>query len=184
MDVRGVKLTGIGAAAVLAVAIAGCASAPAQADTTDGVWTGCRDVQSPSVVQVRRSVALPEPDWGSWVRLSVTQRSASLVRRLYDDLCVTVAHPYHPPPGAVFNCPADFGLTYSGIFYAAGRKLARFSYGASGCESVALSVGPQQASTMIAGPAAAAEPASFDADLAAVLGVPASTVHMPPSASG
>jgi hypothetical protein len=183
MDVRGAHLTGIGAAAVLAVA--GCASARAQADTTaDGVWTGCGNAQSPSVVQVRRSVALPEPGWGSWVRLSVTQRSAPLVRRLYDDLCVIVGHPYHLPPGALVNCPADFGLAYTGAFYAAGRKLAGFSYAASGCESITLSVGQQQANTMILGPAAAAEPSTFDADFAAVLGVPASTVHMPPSASG
>jgi hypothetical protein len=47
-----------------------------------------------------------------------------------------------------------------------------------------LSVGPQQASRMILGPAAAAEPATFDADFAAVLGVPAAAVHRPPVASG
>jgi hypothetical protein len=185
MDVRGAHLTGIGAAAVLALAVVGCASARAQADTAaDGAWTGCGDVHRPSVVQVRRSVALPEPGWGSWVRLSVTQRSAPLVRRLYDDLCVIVGHPYHLPPGAVISCPADFGLTYTGVFYAAGRKLASFSYAASGCESITLSAGQQQVNTMILGPAAAAEPATFDADFAAVLGVPASAVHMPPPASG
>jgi hypothetical protein len=183
--VRGERLAAIGAAAVLAVALAGWASAHAQTGTrAGGVWTGCGNVRSPSVVQVRRSVALAEPSWGSWVKLSVTQRSAPLVRRLYDDLCVIVGHPYQLPPGAVVDCPDDFGLTYRGVFYAAGRKLASFSYAASGCESITLSVGPQQASTMILGPAAAAEPATFDADFAAVLGVPTAAVHMPPFASG
>jgi hypothetical protein len=118
------------------------------------------------------------------VRLSVTQRDAPLVRRLYDDLCVIVGHPDHVPPGTVISCPADFGLAYSGVFYEAGRKLASFSYRASGCQSIALSVGPDQASTLILGKAAAAEPATFDADFAAVLGVPASTVYQPPVQSG
>jgi hypothetical protein len=122
------------------------------------------------------------PWWRGSPELSVTQRRAPLVRRLYYDLCVTVGHPDHLPPGAVVNCPADFGLVYSGVFYAADRKLASFSYEASGCQGIDLSVGPDHASTLILGTAAAAEPAAFDTDFAAVLGVPACSLHGPPSA--
>ena len=177
---RAKSLRGIVAVVILAVALGGCANVRTQAN---GAWTGCGNIERPWVVQVRRSVALSEPEWGSWVKLSVTQRRAPLARRLYYDLCVIVGHPGHLPSGMI-NCPADFGLVYSGVFYAAGRKLASFTYYASGCESVALYVGADQASTPIWGKAAAAEQPTFDADLAAVLGVPAGTVHMPPSPSG
>jgi hypothetical protein len=171
---RAKRLRGMAAVVILVLAAGGCGDVRPAAN---GAWTGCGNLERPSVVQVRRSVSIPEPEWGSWVRLSVTQRRAPLVRRLYYDLCVIVGHPDHLPSGPI-SCPADFGLVYSGVFYAADKKLASFSYDASGCQSVALYVGPGQASTPIWGKAAAAEPATFGSDLAAVLGVPAGTVYM------
>ena len=112
--------------------------------------------------------------------LSVTQRHAVIVRRLYYDFCVIVGHPAHLSPGTEIHCPADFGLVYQGVFYAGDRKLAAFTYGASGCQSIRLSAGSEQASTMIIGESAAAEPASLTADLAAVLGVRPAAVYQEP----
>jgi hypothetical protein len=114
------------------------------------------------------------------VPLSVTQSYAAIVRRLYYDFCVIAGHPANLPPGTKFSCPADFGLVYQGVFYAGDRKLAAFKYAASGCQSIWLSAGSEQASTMIIGKSAAAEPASFTADLAAVLGVRPAAVYQDP----
>jgi hypothetical protein len=178
MGMRHTRLLGIAALAVIAAAIGGCSDPGTQ---PDGAWTGCGNVARPAVVQVNRTVALARPR----VRpLSVTQRRAKLVRRLYYDLCVIVGHPDHPPLGSAISCPADFGLVYAGVFYAGDRKLAAFSYAASGCQGVWLSAGSDQASTMIYGKAAAAEPASFTADLAAVLGVRPALVYQPSSLPG
>ena len=111
--------------------------------------------------------------------LSVTQRNATLARKLYYDFCVIVGHPATLPPE--INCPAAFDLEYDGVFYAGNRKLAAFEYAASGCQSIQLSAGSHQASTVIFGKSAAAVPASFTADLAAVLRVRPATVYQDPA---
>lgn len=178
MDMGWPGLRVIAAFALVAAGISGCGAARAQADgPAAGDWAGCQQAALPSAVQVSRSVALPLPGHRGY--LSVTQRRAPVVRTLFHDMCVIVGHPA-PLPGIV-NCPADYGLTYSGVFYAGNRKLATFSYRASGCQYLSLTAGSQHASTMIIGRAAAAEPASFDADFAAVLGFPVGIVHLPPS---
>jgi hypothetical protein len=63
---------------------------------------------------------------------------------LYDDVCLIVSHPADLPPGAVVSCPADFGLTYRGVFYLRRATLALFWYVASGCNGLSLSVGKDQ----------------------------------------
>ena len=178
MGVRHTRLLGIAVLAVIVAAIGGCGGPSTQ---PDGAWTGCGNVTRPTVVQVHRTVALARL---SLRPLSITQRRAKLVRRLYYDLCVIVGHPDSPPPGSAISCPADFGLVYKGVFYARHRKLAAFTLLASGCQTVWLSVGSDQASTMIYGKAAAAEPTSFPADLAAVLGVRPALVYQPSSLPG
>jgi hypothetical protein len=92
---------------------------------------------------------------------------------------VIVGHPTTLPPE--INCPAAFDLEYEGVFYAGNRKLAAFEYAASGCQSIQLSAGSHQASTVIVGKSAAAVPASFTADSAAVLRVRPATVYQDPA---
>jgi hypothetical protein len=143
----------------------------------NGAWAGCGNVDRVTAVAIRRTVALHEP--GDWGALSVTQRRASLARRLFFDLCVIVGHPDHFR-GTVMSCPADVGVVYRGVFYGGSRELATFVYWASGCESLQLTAGPSTATTAIVGKAAAAEPASFDTDFAAACGIPPDVVHLPP----
>ncbi len=125
-------------------------------------------------MQVRRIEALAVPGREA---LSVTQHHAAVVRRLYFEMCVIVGHPYHVPPGSTLSCPDDFGLSYRGVFYAGEKTLAVFSYAASGCEALSLSVGPAQVSTLIYSKVALAAQLSLDADLATALGIRADTIH-------
>ena len=69
------------------------------------------------------------------------------------------------------RCPADFGISYTGTFYDGSRTLAKFVYGASGCQTVSITADGKTQSTMVFGTAAAAAP-KLQADMAAVLGVP------------
>jgi hypothetical protein len=86
-----------------------------------------------TAVQARRTALGAVP-------LRVDQRRAAVARRLFYDLCVIAGHPRSWP--GVINCPADFGLAYTGVFYAGERPLAMFSYRASGCESLRLRTRP------------------------------------------
>lgn len=95
-------------------------------------------------------------------------------------MCVIAGHPYHFQSGYATSCPDDFGLTYRGAFYDRKKKIAVFSYAASGCESLSLSVGLNQATTMIFSKAGLAVQPSLDADLATALGIPAGTIHQYP----
>jgi hypothetical protein len=108
--------------------------------------------------------------------LSVIQRNPMVVRRLFRDACVIMAHPYSPPNGSNWECPADFELLYDGVFYVGHRRVAGLAYRASGCEGFTLSVGTEQVSTNFMGPGAAAA-SRFDDDLAAVLGVRPNAIH-------
>ena len=85
------------------------------------------------------------------------------------------------------HCPADFGISYSGTFYDGSRTLAKFVYGASGCQTVSITAGGKTQSTMVFGSASAAAPklrgrhgrgprgAHVDAGRAAVAGQPGRT---------
>jgi hypothetical protein len=166
----------IAALVAIVVAIGGCGDS--LSIQPDGAWTGCGNVARATSVQVHRTAGIARP-------LVVTQHRAVTVRRLYYDLCVIVGHPFQPP-GKPFsiNCPAGYPLSYQGVFYAENRKLATFWFGVSGCSTVGLSVGSYSTDTMIMGEAAAAEPASFIADVAAVLGVHPAMVGRDPSLPG
>ena len=136
--------------------------------------TGCADVNQATSVTVRRTMHLVEPT--RMRALTTTQTNPALVRALFGQFCGAVSH---AAVGRV-NCPADFGISYSGTFYDGARVLAKFVYGASGCQTVSLTADGKTRSTMVFGSAAAAAP-RLRADMAAVLGVPA-TMLAPPQA--
>src|ERR1035437_10308081 len=133
---------GIVGAGLLCAAVAGCgtvaASTPAAGQAAASVSAaaasavGCASVSQATVVTIHRTMRLVEPAHvGPY---TMTQRKPALVRALFSDFCKLVAHPYrsnHP-----VNCPADFGIDYTGTFYAGHRELATFVYGASGCQTV------------------------------------------------
>jgi hypothetical protein len=123
----------------------------------------------PTAFHFRRIEELPQP--GLPGPVSVIQRRAPLVRRLYRDVCVLVAHPSHWPPGVAVNCPADSGLIYSGVSYAGTRKLAVMNYRPTGCASLVLSVGSASSDYGIFSKHADAAAARFGPDFAAVLGI-------------
>jgi len=106
----------------------------------------------------------------------MTQRKPALVRALFGDFCQLIAHPYRS--NRPMNCPAAFGLDYSGTFYAGDRKLATFVYGASGCQTVQVTAAGKSTFTMVAGSAASAAP-HLETDMAGVLGQPKSAIYGP-----
>jgi hypothetical protein len=91
-----------------------------------------------------------------------------LARLLFDDFCVTEAH-QEKPTGAS-SCPEEFGLLYAGAFLAAGRTVATFSWDASGCQELSLTVGSHHATTELVAAAAEASP-HMDRDFRRVIGV-------------
>lgn len=127
-------------------------------------------------VTVYRAMRLAEPTRPG--ALFTTQHNAVLVRALFGQLCDAVAHTARVK--GILHCPADFGMSYLGTFYDGTRALARFVYGASGCETVSLTADGKTRSTTMFGPAAA-DATKLRADMAAVLGVP-STMLAPPQA--
>jgi len=78
----------------------------------------------------------------------------------------------------LIHCPAAFGLAYTGTFYDGTRKLATFTYGASGCQNVRVTAADQSKYSMVTGSAASAAP-DLETDMAAVLGLPKSAVFTP-----
>ena len=173
MGMRTAKLLGLVSLVLAAVAASGCGNLCTQ---PNGAWTACGSVMRPSAVQVRRTASLSGRQ-----ALSVTERRAAVVRRLYFLMCVIAAHPYHLQSGQAISCPDDFGLSYRGAFYDRKTKIAVFSYAASGCESLSLSVGLNQSASLIFGKVTLAAQPSLDAGLATALGIPADAVHQYPS---
>ena len=131
-------------------------------------------------VTVHRVLHLVEPTRAGV--LSKTQHNATLVRALFRQLCAAVSHPA-TAKGATLHCPADFGISYLGTFYDGSRTLAKFDYGASGCQLVSLTVGGKTRTTMVTGAASAAAP-KLRPDLAAVLGVPRLAIAQPVTGTG
>jgi hypothetical protein len=150
------------------------AAAPATSAAPAAPAVGCASVNQATSVTIRRTMHLVEPTRAG--ALILTQRKTALVRALFGQFCNAVGHPdtHH----GVEHCPADFGISYSGTFYRGSRPLATFVYGASGCQSVSITADGKAQSTMVAGTAYAAAP-RLRADLAAVLGVPASMLAQP-----
>ena len=140
-----------------------------------GVGDRMRRADQATSVTVHRVLHLVEPTQGN--ALSKTQHNATLVRALFRQLCAAVSHP-SAAKGATLHCPADFGIVYLGTFYDGSRTLAKFSYGASGCETVSLTADGKTRTTMVIGAASAAAP-KLRPDLAAVLGVPRLAIAQP-----
>jgi hypothetical protein len=188
-------------AVLLCSALAGCASAtasnPAAAPATSSApvtssasgstsasaaaslaapAVGCASVDQATSVTVHRTMHLVEPT--RMGALSMTQHNTALVRALFSQFCDAVGHAA-TATGTV-HCPADFGISYSGTFYDGSRALATFVYGASGCQTVSITADGKTQTTVVFGPASAAAP-KLRADMAAVLGVPASMLAQPQS---
>jgi len=108
--------------------------------------------------------------------LTKTQHNVTMVRALFGQFCAAVSHP--ATKSSVVRCPADFGVSYLGTFYDGSQPLARFIYGASGCQSVSLTADGETRATRVLGPAAAAAP-KLRADMAAVLGMPTMAIGQP-----
>jgi hypothetical protein len=107
-----------------------------------------------------------------------TVHNPALARALFGQFCAAVGH-----AGAVqgvVHCPADFEISYSGTFYDGTRPLAKFVYGASGCQTLSITAGGKTQTAMVLGAASAAAP-KLRADMAAVLGEPVSMLAPPQS---
>jgi hypothetical protein len=185
------QVRGTVAAVLLCSAVAACgsatasnpagvpaaSSAPARSSAPAATAAvGCASVNQATSVTVHRAMHLVEP-----TRLGVftmTQHKTALVRALFGQFCSAIGHAA-TAQGTV-PCPADFGISYSGTFYDGSRTLAKFVYGASGCQTVSITADGKTQSTMVLGPAAAAAP-KLRVDMAAVLGVPTSMLAPPQS---
>jgi shikimate kinase len=128
---------------------------------------------------VHRVIHLVEPTRAG--ALSKTQHNAALVQALFGQFCAALSHA-SAAKGAV-HCPADFGISYTGTFYDGSRTLAKFIYGATGCQIVSLTADGKTRTAIVLGPAAAAAPKLRD-DMAAVLEVPRLAIAQPASGSG
>ena len=150
-------------------------SAPAGAASA----TGCASVNQATSVTVHRLIHLVEPTRAG--TLTKTQHNAALVRALFGQLCAAVSHA--PAAQGTVHCPADFGISYTGTFYDGSRTLAKFIYGATGCQIVSITADGKTRTAMVLGAAAAAAPKLRD-DMAAVLEVPRLAIAQPASGSG
>jgi hypothetical protein len=125
---------------------------------------------------VHRVIHLVEPTRAG--TLSKTQHNAALVQALFAQFCAAIHHP--SAAKGLIHCPADFGISYTGTFYDGSRMLAKFVYGASGCQTVSLTADGTTRTTIMLGAASAAAP-KLQADMAAVLEVPRLAIAQPAS---
>jgi hypothetical protein len=110
--------------------------------------------------------------------LITTQTDPAKVRALFNQFCDAIGHA--GTAKGTLHCPADFGISYTGTFYAGSQALTKFVYGASGCQTVSLTADGKTQSAMLFGTASAAAP-KLRAAMAAVLGVPVSMLASPTS---
>ena len=158
---------------VIAATACGASGGAVVRTQANGAWAGCGNVTRPAAFHFRRIEELPQA--GLLGPVSAIQRRAPLVRMLYRDVCVLMAHPNHWPKGVAVNCPADLGLVYRGVFYAGTRRLAVMTYRPTGCPSLGVSVGSARSDYGIFSKGAAAAAARFGPDFAAVLGIRANS---------
>jgi hypothetical protein len=173
------SVTASSAAGSSSSASTSAASSPAtssSAASPAAVAVGCASVNQATSVTVHRTMHLVEPTRAG--ALSTTQTDPAKVRALFGQFCSAIDHA--ATVEGVVHCPADFGISYSGTFYDGSQTLAKFVYGASGCQTVSLTAGGKTQSTMVSGTASAAAP-QLRADMAAVLGVPVSMLVQPQS---
>lgn len=195
--IRGLRTAGLLCAGLLCAGLAGCgttvasspptnttqaATAPASGAGGAALATaatpqaGCASVNQATSVIVTRHLLVKEPV-NSGTR-TYTQRHATKVRALFGDFCAAVAHA-DVPQGPI-NCPADFGVSYTGTFYDGPRTLATFVYNVGGCTRLQLTASGRTRGTLLIGRAAAAAP-HLKADMAAVLGLSETQVYGAPS---
>jgi hypothetical protein len=157
------------------------ASSPAafSASAAAAAATGCASVSQATSVTVHRVIHLVEPTRAG--TLSKTQRNAALVQALFAQFCAAIRHP--SAAKGLIRCPADFGISYTGTFYDGSRTLAKFVYGASGCQMVSLTADGTTRTTLVLGTASKAAP-RLQADMAAVLEVPRLAIAQPASGAG
>jgi hypothetical protein len=181
-------LAGCGSATASSVAAAGASSSasttsaaasspaavPSATASAAAAAVGCASVNQATSVTVHRSMHLVEPTRAE--ALITTQTDPAKVRALFGQFCAAISHA-DTAKGTV-HCPADFGISYAGTFYDGSQALTKFVYGASGCQTVSLTADGKTQSTMVFGTASAAAP-KLRADMAAVLGVPASMLASP-----
>jgi hypothetical protein len=191
------RIRGLATAGLLCAALAGCgtavatsapaSTAPATTPPAPGAAgaplaaasvAGCADVNQATSVTVVRHVLVVEPVTGG--PRTYTQRRATLVRALFGDFCVALAHAVSLHPA--IECPANFGTSYTGTFYDGQRVLATFIYVPTGCQELRLTASGQSRGTLLIGTAAAAAP-HLKADLAAVLGLSESQVDGSPGST-
>jgi hypothetical protein len=153
---------------------ASSSAAPGSSAPAAAAPVGCAGVNQATSVTVHRVLRLVEPTGAG--TLTKTQHNVTLVRALFGQFCAAVSHP--ATKSSVVRCPADFGVSYLGTFYDGSQPLARFVYGASGCQSVSLTADGKTQATRVLGPAAAAAP-KLRADMAAVLGMPTLAIGQP-----
>jgi len=170
---------GAGAPPSAPASSAPASSVPASSAPAAAAAPGCADVNQATSVTVHRVLHLVEPTRAGV--LSKTQHDATLVRALFGQLCAAVGHA--SAAKGTLHCPADFGITYAGTFYGGSQTLARFVYGASGCQVVSLTAGGKTQTTVMLGATAAAA-SKLRADLAAVLEVPTLAIAQPVSGGG
>src|SRR5215468_4693507 len=161
------------------VASSSSASASASAPAAAAATAGCAGLNQATSVTVHRVMHLVEPTRAG--ALTKTQNDAALVRALFGQFCAAVSHP--ATKVSVVRCPANFAISYTGTFYDGSQPLAKFVYGASGCQSVSLTADGKTRTTIVAGPAATAAP-RLRADMAAVLGVPTLAIAQPQGGTG
>jgi hypothetical protein len=168
-----------GTSSAAATSTASASSSASSAPAAAAAPAGCAGVNQATSVTVHRVIHLVEPTRAG--ALTKTQHDAALVRALFGQFCAAVSHP--ATKSAVVHCPADFGISYTGTFYDGSQPLAKFIYGASGCQSVSLTAGGKTRTTIVVGPASAAAP-KLRADMAAVLGVPTLALAQPQAGPG
>jgi hypothetical protein len=177
-------LAGCGSVTASSVTAAGAASSASTTSATPSsaaaspaaAAVGCAGVNQATSAIVHRSMHLVEPTRAE--ALITTQTDAAKVRALFGQFCDAISHA-DTAKGTV-HCPADYGISYVGTFYDGSQTLAKFVYGASGCQTVSLTADGTTRSTMMVGTASAAAP-KLRADMAAVLGIPASMLAQPQS---
>ena len=169
-------MTSSAAASSSVQAVSSAPATPAASSAPAAVAAECARVNQATSVTVHRVIHLVEPTRAGG--LSKTQRNAALVQALFSQFCAALRHP-SAAKGAI-RCPADFGISYTGTFYDGSRTLAKFVYGATGCQIVSLTADGKTQTTMVLGVTAAAAP-KLQADMAAVLELPRLAIAQPAS---
>src|SRR6266581_4301311 len=126
MSVRQVRGTVL--AVLLSSVLAGCGSVTASAPAGAGA--------SSSAPATSSAQAASSASASSGAASSGTAAAAAATGCASVNQATAVTYP-STAKGTV-RCPADFGISYLGTFYDGSRTLAKFIYGASGCQIVSL----------------------------------------------